>query len=452
MLAAASLGAFVAFLDATIVNIAFPSIQAGLGHVSRSDVSWVLNGYNVVFAALLVPAGTIADRLGRKRMFMVGVATFGTASLLCAAAPSTEVLVAVRLLQAAGAALLVPTSLGLLLDEYPPGERVQAIAVLGAVAALAAASGPVFGGLLVHAFSWRAVFVVNVPICAVTLAIAAAAVRVRRDPSGGRLPDVVGIAMFAGAMALLALGLTREDVWGWLDIRVVGSLALGVVLLTGFVARSRRHPAPAIDLSLLAGRTVRAANLAVVVFAAAFYAKILIDVLFLTSIWHYSVLYAGAAMTPGPLITTVLATPAGRLVGRFGAGPVAAAGAGIYAVGCAWYALRTGGTPHYLTEWLPGTAFTGAGIALAFPTLTSAAVTTLPVGRYATGSALNATARQLGGVLGIAIAISIIGSVSTGVTQTAFVRAWTYAAISAAIAAVIALTLGTRRNLVSEAA
>ena len=451
MLAAASLGAFVAFLDATIVNIAFPNIQAGFGHVSRSDLSWVLNGYNVVFAALLVPAGTMADRLGRKRVFVIGVTTFAIASVACAAAPSASVLIALRLVQAAGAALLVPTSLGLLLDEYPPGQRVQAIAVLGAVAALAAASGPVFGGVLVNAFDWRAVFLVNVPICIVTLGIARTVIRERHSPAGGRLPDGIGVAMFAAAMALVALGLTRQDVWGWLDIRVAGSFLLAVALLAGFILRSRRHPVPAIDLSLLTGRTVRVANLAILVFAAAFYAKILIDVLFLTSIWHYSVLYAGAAITPGPLITTVLATPAGRLVRRFGAGPLAAAGALVYALGCAWYALRAGNTPHYLLDWLPGTALTGAGIALTFPTLTSAAVTTLPVGCYATGSALNATARQLGGVLGIAIAISIIGSVSTRVTHAVFVHAWTYAAISAAITAGIALTLGTRRNLISEA-
>jgi MFS family permease len=186
---------------------------------------------------------------------------------------------------------------------------------------------------------------------------------------------------------------------------------------------------------------VRMANCAIIVFAAAFYAKILIDVLFLTSIWHYSVLTAGAAMTAGPLITAILAAPSGRLAGRYGTAPIAAAGAVVYALGCAWYALNAGSVPDYLAQWLPGAALTGVGIALAFPSLTSAAVMGLPAGRYATGSALNASARQLGAVLGIAIAISIIGASGTA-SHSDFVHAWTYAAISAALSAGVALALG----------
>jgi len=193
--------------------------------------------------------------------------------------------------------------------------------------------------------------------------------------------------------------------------------------------------------------SVRMANCAVIVFAAAFYAKILIDVLFLTSIWHYSVLAAGAAMTPGPLITAILAAPAGRLADRFGAAPIAAVGALIYALGCAWYALRAGGSAHYLAQWLPGAGLTGIGIAFAFPRLTSAAVIALPASRYATGSAVNAAARQLGGVLGIAIAVSIIGAANHVAPHRAFVHAWIYAAVSAALAAAVVLAFGGRRKL-----
>jgi EmrB/QacA subfamily drug resistance transporter len=444
VLIATSLAAFMAFLDATIVNIAFPSIQASFPDVSRSWLSWVLNGYNIVFAALLVPAGRIADLVGRRRVFAAGVVIFGAASLVCAAAPSAALLVALRAVQAVGAALLVPTSLALLLDEYPVAERVQAIAILGSAAALAAASGPVFGGLLVNAFDWRAVFVVNLPICVGTLYLTRRWVQERRDPEHGRVPDVIGIVMFAVGMALLALALTREDAWGWGDVRVAGSLALGFLLFAALFVRSRRHPSLAVELSLFGMRSVRMANCAIIVFAAAFYAKILIDVLFLTSIWHYSVLSAGAAMTPGPLITAIFAQPGGRLADRYGAAPVAAAGAVVYALGCAWYALRAGNSPHYISQWLPGAGLTGIGIALAFPSLTSSAVITLPAARYATGSAVNASARQLGGVLGVAIAVSIIGGTLRIAKHGAFVHAWTYAAISATLAAVVALAIGLR--------
>ncbi len=441
----------MAFLDATIVNIAFPSLQSSFPEISRSWLSWVLNGYNIVFAALLLPAGHIADLVGRRRVFGAGVAIFGLASLLCAAAPSASALVAFRVVQAAGAALLVPTSLGLLLDEYPLAARVQAIAVLGGAAALAAACGPVFGGLLVHAFNWRAVFVVNLPFCAGTLYLTSRWVRERRDPGHGRLPDALGIALLAGGMALLALALTQEGVWGWVDVRENGCIALGLSLFAAFLVRGRRDPGLAVEVSLLGLRSVRMANCAIIVFAAAFYAKILIDVLFLTSIWHYSVLTAGAAMTPGPLFTAILAAPSGRLADRYGTAPVAAAGAVVYALGCAWYALNAGSAPDYLTQWLPGTALTGLGIALAFPSLTSAAVMTLPAERYATGSALNASARQLGGVLGIAIAVSIIGGANRVASHSDFVHAWTYAAASALLAAGVALALGVGARVPAEA-
>jgi NTE family protein len=212
--------------------------------------------------------------------------------------------------------------------------------------------------------------------------------------------------------------------------------------MVGFVARSRRHPSPVVELSLFSLPLVRMANCAIIVFAAAFFAKILIDVLFLTSIWHYSVLGAGLAMTPGPLITAILATPAGRLADRYGVVPVAAAGAVVYALACVWYALRAGTSPDYVGVWLPGAGLTGLGIALAFPSFTSAAVMSLPPARYGTGSAVNAAARQLGGVLGIAIAVSIIGAANRAAPHGAFVHAWTFAAISAGLAAVVALALG----------
>jgi len=446
VLVAASLAAGVAFLDATIVNIAFPNLQVSFHGVSRSWLSWVLNGYNIVFAALLVPAGRIADLVGRRRVFGIGVGIFAVSSLVCALAPTVALLVGVRALQAVGAALLVPTSLSLVLDEYPVADRVKAIAIMGAVAALAATLGPVLGGLLVAAFDWRAVFVVNLPACALILLLTWRYIRERRDPDAGGIPDPLGIVLFAAGLALLALALTREDVWGWGDIRVAGSLGLGLVLLVLWLLRSRRHHLPAIELSLFGLPLVRMANLAMIVFAAAFFAKILIDVLFLTSIWHYSVLGAGAAMTAGPLVTAILATPAGRLADRHGVVPMAAVGAVIYALGCAWYALRAGASPNYLTQWLPGAGLTGLGIALAFPSFTSAAVMTLPAARYGTGSAVNAAARQMGGVLGIAIAVSIIGGSARVSTHADFVHGWIYAAGCAALAAVVAVALGLRRK------
>jgi EmrB/QacA subfamily drug resistance transporter len=438
VLGVTSLAAFMALLDATIVNIAFPSIQVSFPHISRAWLSWVLNGYNVVFAALLVPAGQLADLIGRRRVLLIGIAVFTVASLLCAVAPSVELLVAMRVLQAIGAALLVPASLALLLAEFPLSKRIAAIALLGTAAAIAAAIGPSLGGLLVDAADWRTVFLVNLPLGAIAFVIGWRVLREQRDPEHGRAPDVPAVIFLTAGVALIALALGQGHNWGWGDARILGSLAAAIIALAAFALRSRRNPASAIEVSLLRIASVRNANAAIVVFAAAFYGKILTDVLFLTSVWHYSVLTAGAALTPGPLFTAIFAAPSGRLASRFGAARVAGLGAVIYALGAAWYAVVAGGHPAYLAQWLPGTLLTGAGIALAFPTLTSAAVGALPASRYGSGAAVNATARQIGGVLGIAIVIGFVGAPSLAGAHHAYVNAWTFTAIAAAAGAAIA--------------
>jgi len=441
VLVVCSLASFMAFLDATIVNVAFPSIQSTFQHVSPSWLSWVLNGYNIVFAALLVPAGQLADLAGRRRVFMAGLLLFTLASLLCAIAPSAEMLVAMRTVQAVGAALLVPTSLGLLLGELPIDRRIGGIAILGASAAVAAAIGPSLGGLLIHVSDWRLVFLVNVPLGAATLLMGRRVLREQRDLEYGRRPDLLAIGLLTGAVALVALALTQGPTWGWSDARIISSFAGATLLLAALGLRSRRRPWTTSNLSLRMP-SVRLANIAILIFACAFYAKILIDVLFLTSIWDYSVLAAGAAITPGPLITAALAGPAGRLADRFGLAPVACIGTIVYAAGCAWYALRAGTHPEYVIQWLPGTALTGIGIAMAFPTLTTAAVEALPPRLYATGSGLNATARQLGGVLGVAIVFAILGQAGAVGGHDAFVGAWTFAAIAAGVSAGAVLMLG----------
>ena len=440
-----SLAAFMAFLDATIVNVAFPSIERTFQHVSPSWLSWVLNGYNIVFAALLIPAGQLADLVGRRRVFIAGLITFTLASLLCAIAPSAEILVALRAVQAVGAALLVPTSLGLLLGELPLEKRIGGIAILGASAAVAAAFGPSLGGFLVHVSSWRLVFLVNVPLGAVTLLMGLRTLREQHDLEYGRVPDILATVLLAGSVALIALALTQGPEWGWGDIRVLGCFSIAAAFQVALAVRSRSQSWTTSRFSLRIP-SVRVANVAILIFACAFYAKILIDVLFLTSIWHYSVLAAGAAITPGPLITAALAGPAGKLAKRFGLVPVAGIGTLVYAAGCAWYALRAGTHADYLAQWLPGTALTGLGIAMAFPTLTTAAVESLPPRLYATGSGLNATARQLGGVLGIAIVIAILGQAGALGGHDAFVSAWTFAAMAACVStgAVAALGLVVR--------
>src|SRR4051812_2343599 len=253
VLIVASVAVFIGFLDVTIVNIAFPDIQRDFATSSRADLSWVLNAYNVVFAALLVPAGRLADIVGRKRMFMIGVVAFVASSAACGLAGSVEALVAARVLQAASGAILVPTSLALLLPEFPLSQRATATSIWTATGAVAAAVGPSLGGVLVDQLDWRWVFFVNIPIGLAALIPARRILREHREP--GALPDALGAALLVAGVGLIALGIVKGQDWGWGSTRVVASLAAGVAVLPVVVARSLRRPAPVIELSLFRVRS-----------------------------------------------------------------------------------------------------------------------------------------------------------------------------------------------------
>ena len=323
---------FMSFLDVTIVNVAFPDLERDFGEASRADLSWVLNGYNIVFAALLVPAGRVADRVGRRRTFFIGVWTFLGASVLCGLASSPEMLVAARLLQAAGGAILVPTSLALLLPEFPLESRATAVAIWGATGAVAAALGPSLGGVLVDELGWRWVFFVNVPIGLAALVPARGLLRETRLGSGP-LPDALGSALLIVAVGALALGIVKGSDWGWDSARVLASLGVAAVLLPVLLLRSARHRAPVIDLTLFRTRSFAVSNAGMFVFSSAFYALLLAGVLFLTQVWDYSILEAGFAITPGPLMAALAAPPGGRLSDRYGQRVVAVPGALLFAAG-----------------------------------------------------------------------------------------------------------------------
>jgi EmrB/QacA subfamily drug resistance transporter len=447
-----SVAVFMGFLDVTIVNIAFPDIEASFPNTSLGGLSWILNAYNIVFAALLVPAGRLSDRVGRRRMFFLGIATFLAASVVCGAAPSVEVLVAARVVQAAGAAILVPTSLALMLPEFPLEQRATATALWGATGAVAAAAGPSLGGVLVDATSWRWVFFVNLVIGAPAL-LAARRVLVRetRDEHAGPLPDAVGVVLLVTGVALLSLGIVKGADWGWGGARVIGSLVVAALLLVAFFVRCSRHPAPVIELGLLRVRSFAVANVGVFLFALGFYAVLLANILFLTSVWEWSVLKAGVAVTPGPLMAAISAPIGGRLSDRFGQRVVALPGGLLFALGCLVFATSTGATPHYASEYLPATLLTGTGVGLSFAAWGSAAVAELPHSRFATGSAISSTSRQIGAVLGIAVLVAVLGTPRPEDAVSTFHTAWVLMAIPAANAGLLALALGRVRARDPEA-
>jgi EmrB/QacA subfamily drug resistance transporter len=446
-----SVAVFMSFLDVTIVNIAFPDIRASFGDASLAGLSWILSAYNIVFAALLVPAGRLADRVGRKRTFVAGVVTFLAASVAAGLAPSVEVLVGARVVQAAGAAALVPTSLALLLPEFPLAQRATATGIWGATGAVAAAVGPSLGGMLVDAAGWRWVFFVNLAIGLPALVPARRLLRETREPSGGPLPDGAGVALLIAGVGLLALGIVKGEDWGWGSGQVTVALAAGVVALLLFAARSRRHPAPVIEPALFGVRSFAVANAGMFVFALGFYALLLANVLFLTGVWRYSLLQAGFALTPGPLMAALGAPIGGRLADRFGQRVVALPGGLLFAAGALGLAASTGAEPSYVTDLLPWQILTGFGIGLSFSAWGSAAVAELAPSRYATGGAIVGALRQIGAVLGIAVLVAVIGAPAAADPVRPFHEAWLLIAATGVAAATIAVGLGRVRARDPEA-
>ena len=444
VLAVASLGVFMAFVDATIVNIAFPSIERSFSDASLSSLSWILNAYNIVVAALLVGAGRIADLVGRRRAFRAGLVVFTVASGLCALAPSVLLLVLARILQAIGAAVLVPCSLALVLHAFPEERRAHAVAMWTATAALAAGIGPSLGGVLVSISDWRLAFLVNIPFGLIAYVLAGRRLVESRVPGLRRLPDLAGAAVLAGGIGALTLAIIKGPEWGWGDPRVLAAFVVSVALVTVFVRRCARHRVPLIDLELFGVGDVAAANALTVVGAAGFFAYTLCNVLFLTFVWRYSVLQAGLAITPGPFVVVAIARPASALAARIGLRIVLATGALLWAAGLLWFITRADLQPAYLSVWLPGMILLGLGAGICFPNISSAAVTSAPGERFATATALNSVARQLGAVLGVALLVAIVGTPGPADALAAFHRGWWFAAGCFAAVAVGTLTLGRR--------
>jgi len=446
-----SVAVFMSFLDVTIVNIAFPDIRASFPGSSLNRLSWILNAYTIVFAAALVPAGRLADRFGRRRFFFLGVLLFLAASVVCGAAPSAGVLIAARAVQALGGAMLVPASLGLLLPEFPLERRATATALWGATGAVAAAAGPSLGGVLVDWQGWRSVFFVNLVIGIPSLIPARRLLRESREPRTA-FPDALGAALLAAGLGFLALAIVEGPQWGWSSTRIVGSFAASALLLVAFVWRSAHHPAPVIELSLFRVRSFAVANAGGFVFALGFFAYLLCGVLFLTGVWHYSILRAGFALTPGPLTAALAAPVGGRLSDRFGQRVVAVPGSLLFGLGALLFALRTGAQPAYVSDFLPGNVLGGAGVGLTFAGFGSAAVAELPRNRYATGGAIANCTRQIGGVLGVSGLIVILGTPSPETALHVFHRAWALMALSGGIAALMGLALGRVRARDAEPA
>ncbi|WP_146207354.1 DHA2 family efflux MFS transporter permease subunit [Nocardioides silvaticus] len=441
VLGIASLASFMVFLDTQVLFVAFDDMRASFPEVSFAAMSWTLSAYTIALAALLVPAGRMADRFGRKRTFLAGLVAFTLASLLCAVATTPALLVLFRVLQAVGAAALVPASLAIVLSVFPTSKVPAAVAIWGAIAALAAAIGPTIGGLLVDGWGWRAVFLVNLPVGALALVLAARAVPESREVARTRFPDPVGILLLTGALSLLALGIVQSDQWEWVSARTIGALVAGLVVLAVFVVRTLRHPHPALDLTLFGARSFRWANIATAAFTIGFTAMFFAQVIFLTEVWGYSIVKTGVAMMPGPVVVMVLAPYFGRLAGRVGQRTLLVPGGLVYAASGVWLISQVEVTPHYASQMLPGALLAGLGVALVIPHLTSAAVQGLPADQLAAGSAVNQATRQLGATFGVALTVALLGSVTPATVLDAFHEVWWMLVVCGVLTSAAALAL-----------
>jgi EmrB/QacA subfamily drug resistance transporter len=434
-------------LDLFIVNVALPDVSRDLGNHDLGGLSWVLSGYAIVYASLLVLFGRLADRHNRRNAFLLGVAVFVLASAACGAATSVGMLVAFRIVQAAGAALLTPTSLGLVLATTSAERRQGAVRAWTAVGGVGAALGPVIGGLLVAA-SWRWVFLVNVPV---GIAAIVAGLRWLPDVPGhpAPRPDALGALLVTGGVGALTLGLVQGRGWGWGSTQTVVVLALSLVALAAFVARCLRHHNPLVPPALFRSRAYSGSTFVAALFSMAFGAMLLSIVLWEQTSWGWSALDTGLSIAPGPLMVPFFAfVVAGPAIARFGPAAVSAVGATVFTVGVAWWALAIGLHPDYAGEVLGGMLLTGIGVGLTLPTYMATAAGSLPAASFATGSAVINMLRQIGLAVGVAVLVAILGSsVVPADRLAAFEHGWTViAALSLASAVAGAIALPGRRH------
>ena len=432
-------GAFLATLDLFIVNIAFSSIRADFPGTTPAHLSWVLTAYGIVFAALLVPAGRLADLYGRRTLFRLGMIIFTAASVACAASPTIAFLIAGRVLQACGAALMVPTSLGLLLAAYPPSMHRRLVASWSAIGTTAAALGPPIGGVLVG-IDWRLIFLVNLPL-AVPAIIFGRLLPTDAHANEGGLPDLVGAAMLAVGIGGIVAGLSNTATWGWSDPTLWACLLVGLMGVLAFLYRCAHHPRPVFDLALFRVRQFRAANVGMLVFFAGFAGILLGGPLFLQQVWGYSSALAGVAYMPGPIMATICAIVSSRL--PISRRTSAIVGCLSFAAASLWWSLRLGENPEYVTEFLLGSLLTGVGVGFAMAAVMSVGAAALPPARYATGTGVLNTSRQIGSALGVAVLVAIVG---VGLTPGVYHHAYLFTAACGLLAAVSATQLSEPTN------
>ena len=399
-LAAVAFGLFMIMLDNTVVNVALPSMAQDLG-VGLSELEWIVTGYALTFASLMLTGGKLADLLGRRLIFVVGLVIFTASSLACGLAESGEFLIGARIVQGAGAALMNPATLSIIAATFPPRQRGMAIGIWAGVSALALAIGPLVGGLLTDHLDWSWIFFVNVPVGIVAIVASFVLIPESKDESAEQRLDLPGLLTSGIGLFALTYGLIEANTYGWTSGRIVGAFVVAVVMLVAFVLLETHQRLPMLDLSLFRNRTFAGANLAVLLVALAMFGVFFFVSLYMQGILGYSAVKAGAAFLPMTILIILIAPIAGKTSDRVGSRSLMTVGMLLVAAQLLWFSRQDENSSY--TDLLPALVVGGMGMALVMTPSAAAAVRSLPVDKSGVGSAVLNAFRQVGGSLGIAL-------------------------------------------------
>src|SRR5581483_138097 len=415
-LAAVSFGLFMIMLDNTIVNVALPSIQRSL-HLKISELEWVVTGYALTFGALMLTGGKLADLLGRRLIFVVGLAIFTLSSLACGLANGADLLIAARVVQGVGAALMNPSTLSIITVTFPPRQRGTAIGIWAGVSALALAIGPLVGGIITEHINWNWIFFINVPVGAIAVVAALMLIDESRDTSHEQKPDVPGLLSSSLGLFALSYALIEANTYGWTSGRILVAFAVAAVALAGFILLERHQRLPMLDLSLFRNVGFAGANGVMLLVGLGMFGVFFYVSLFLQQVLDYSPIQAGASFLPWTILIILIAPQAGRLTDRIGPRPLVASGM-IVLAGSLFLFSRMSAHESF---WglLPGMLLGGFGMAIAMAPTTAAAMSSVRPDKAGVGSAVLNSMRQVGGSLGIAVMGAIVAASASGTASAA---------------------------------
>jgi EmrB/QacA subfamily drug resistance transporter len=462
VLAVVAVAQFMVILDSTVVNVALPTIRRELGF-SEQSLSWVLNAYTLMFGGFLLLGGRAADRLGRRRLFVAGIALFSGASLICGLSQSEGMLLVARGAQGLGGAMVSPAALSIILTTFAEGsERNRALGIWGAIAGAGGAVGVLLGGVIVQAISWRWVFFINVPIGACVLALTARIVpESRSEAAAKRGYDAGGALAITLGMISLVFTLIKAESWGWGSGKTIAGFAIAAVLIASFVVIEQRHPDPLVPLRIFSNRSLAASDVTMLLVAAALFGMFFFCTLYLQQVLGFSALKTGISYLPFSLTLIAASAGASRVVDRFGPKPVLVTGLLITTAGFL-VLTRASGHGDYGSHVLPALVIIGIGLGMSFVPITIAATTGVAPEDSGLASGLLNTTQQVGGSLGLAILSTVSttrvadalhsGTPALAALTHGFKGAFTVAAVICAAGALLALVLlpGRKRDVENE--